>query len=99
MLQPIPQTPPAPVEVDALTPARRKAKGDAKGSGKKGSGKTQRKSGDDKAGKTCYVCGKTGHYARIAGTAKEHPMEGRPTARDRAKERPRVRVAARAMAK
>ena len=55
---------PTPMEVDALTPARRKAKGDAKGSGKKGSGKTQRKSGDDKAGKTCYVCGKTGHYAR-----------------------------------
>ena len=35
----------------------------------------------------------------IAGTAKEHPLEGRPTARDRAKERPRAKVAARAMAK
>ena len=40
---------PTPMEVDALTLARRKAKGDAKGSGKKGSGKTQRKSGDDKS--------------------------------------------------
>ena len=52
------------MEVDALTPPRRKAKGDAKGSGKKGFGTTQRKSGDDKAGKTCYVRGKSGHYAR-----------------------------------
>ena len=53
-----------PTEVDALTPPRRKAKGDAKGSGKKGSGKTQKKSADDKAGKTCHVCGKSGHHAR-----------------------------------
>ena len=37
------------MEVDALTPARRRAKGDVKGSGKKGSGKTQRKSGDDQS--------------------------------------------------
>ena len=53
-----------PVEVDALTPPRRKAKGGDKGSGKKGSDKTQREPADDKTGKTCYVCGKLGHYAR-----------------------------------
>ena len=47
-----------------MTSPRRKAKGDAKGSGKKGFGTTRRKSGDDKVGKTCYVCGKSGHYAR-----------------------------------
>ena len=52
---------PTPMEVDALTPPRRKAKGDAKGSGFQGSGKTQKKSADNKAGKTCCVCGKSGH--------------------------------------
>ena len=34
----------------------------------------------------------------IAGTAKEHPKEDRPTARDRVKERPRAKVPARVMA-
>ena len=33
----------------------------------------------------------------IAGTAKGHLMEGRLMARDRAKERPRAKVAARAV--
>ena len=54
-----------PMEVDALTPPRRKAKRGDKGSGKKGPGKTQRKPADDKTGKTCYVCGKLGHFALI----------------------------------
>ena len=49
----------APMEVDALTPPRGKAKGD-KGSGKKGSGKPQKMPADEK---TCHACGKLGHYA------------------------------------
>ena len=50
---------PVPKEVHALTPLLRKSK-DGKGPGKKGSSKSPRKPAD---GKTCYVCGKTGHYA------------------------------------
>ena len=78
-----------PMEVDALTPPRRKAKGDAKGSGKKGFGKTQRKSGDDKAGKTCYVCGKSGHHARDCrnrqGASDERSPDGKGSSKGRTK--------------
>ena len=58
-----------PMEVDTLTPPRRKAKGGDKGSGKKGSGKTQRKPADDKNGKICLL------RVRQAGTLREGLLE------------------------
>ena len=78
-----------PIEVDALTPPRRKAKGDAKGSGKKGFGTTKRKSGDDEAGKTCYVCGKSGHCARDCwnrqGASERRSPDGKGSSKGKTK--------------
>ena len=89
MRRSVPRTPlQRPMEVDALTPPRRKAKGGDKGLGTKGPGKTHRKPADDKTSKTCYVCGKLGHNARTAGIVKGHLREN-TMARHRVKERPK----------
>ena len=73
-----------PMEVDALTPPRRKAKGGDKGSGKKGSGKTQQR----KAASWDTTRG-------IAGIVKGRLREN-TTARHRVKERQRAKAVARA---